>query len=193
MDTTVLVALITGAVTALSTLGATALAAYRAARTERWRAEHALEVERTRHLFDRERRRDQELRSRFDDARRAVLRLGMSVRVVTHIRAEGPPRPGDEELGDLLRQARADSLDAVVAVERLRGVLPEGRRGPVDELRDATDRAFNHVQARTGQVGDALRIQKALDAGLRTVGESLFPVGERGAARADPTRRPEPG
>lgn len=153
MDSTVLVALITGIVTAVSTLGATALAAYRAEAVERWRAEHALKREREWRERERVRARAGEVRTRLEEVRRAVLQLDISMRHIAQLRVHGPPKQGDDDLPEQVRQARTHLYEAVVAVERMRDVLPADRQGPVDELREAVDRVFSHVQARAGRGG----------------------------------------
>lgn len=181
MEPNTLLTLVVGAVTALGTLGGSAVTAYWAFRNQRWREEFRAQEERLRRQEARTERRASEARSRFDEARRAVLQLGMTARVVAHVRTAGPPQSGDGDLAELMRQARSDCLEAAVAVERLRGVLPSDSRGHVDALREATDRAFSQVQTGAGQVEEAVRVQRALGSDLRALEELLFPVpGEAG-------------
>ena len=164
MDTTVLVALITGLITAASTLGATALTAYRNAKVERWRAEHTLARERERREYERDRTRAREVRDRLEAVRGSVLRLDLSMRYIAQIRAHGPPRQGGNDLPEQVRQARTHLYEAVIAVERMRDVLPADRQDRVDGLRDAVDQVFSHVQARTGRSAD--QVHRRLTAGL---------------------------
>lgn len=171
MDTTVLVALITGLITAISTLGATALAAYRAEKVERWRAEHTLERERERREYERGRTRVREVRARLEEVRSSVLRLDISMRHIAQIRVHGPPKQGGNDLAEQVRQARTHIYEAVIAVERMRDVLPPDRQDRVDELRDAVDRVFNHVQVRTGRSAD--QVHRSLTAGLRGLAEAV--------------------
>lgn len=128
MDTTVLVALITGLITAASTLGATALTAYRNAKVERWRAEHTLARERERREYERDRTRAREVRDRLEAVRGSVLRLDLSMRYIAQIRAHGPPKQGGNDLPEQVRQARTHLYEAVIAVERMRDVLPPTAR-----------------------------------------------------------------
>lgn len=185
MELSTLSTLVVGAVTALGTLGGSAVTAYWAFRNQRWREEFRADQERLKRQEARAERSAHEARSRFDEARRAVLQLGMTTRVVAHVRNAGPPQSGDGDLAELMRQARSDCLEAAVAVERLRGVLPSDSRGHVDTLRQATDRAFTQVQTGTGQVEEAVRVQRVLGNDLRTLEELLFPVPEE-AGQGDP-------
>lgn len=171
MDTTVLVALITGLITAASTLGATALTAYRNAKVERWRAEHTLERERERREYERNRTRTREARDRLEAVRGSVLRLDLSMRYIAQIRAHGPPRQGGNDLPEQVRQARTHLYEAVIAVERMRDVLPPDRQDRVDDLRDAVDQVFHHVQARTGRSTEP--VHRKLMAGLRALAASV--------------------
>lgn len=189
MDTTVLVALITGVVTALSTLGATALAAHRAETVERWRTQYALNRERERREYERDRAREREVRVRLDDVRRAVLRLDISMRHIAQLRAHGPPKEGGNDLPEQVREARKHLYEAVVAVERMRDVLPSGRQGPVDDLREAVDRVLNHVQARPGSAGAVEPVHRDLTVGLRELAEAV-PVGEGEGEAGDAVEPP---
>lgn len=171
MDTTVLVALITGVVTAISTLGATALAGHRAEKVERWRAEHTLERERERREYEYGRTRAREVRARLEEVRSSVLRLDLSMRHIAQIRVHGPPKQGGNDLTDQVRQARTHIYEAVIAVERMRDVLPPDRQDRIDDLRDAVDQVFNHVQARTGRSAD--QAHRNLTSGLRALAAAV--------------------
>ena len=179
MDPTVLVALITGVVTAVSTLGGTALAAHRAEMVERWRAEYALEREREQREDERDRSWGREVRTRLDDVRRAVLQLDIGMRHIAQLRAHGPPKQGGNDLPEQVRQARDHLYEAVVAVERVRDVLPPDRQEPVDDLREAVDQALNHLQVGDGPGGEVERAHEHLTVGLRRLAEA-FPAGAAG-------------
>ena len=171
MDTTVLVALVTGLITAISTLGATALTAYRSEKVERWRAEHTLQRERERRAYEQLRTREREVRTRLEEVRSSVLRLDISMRHIAQIRVQGPPKAGGNDLTEQVRQARTHIYEAVIAVERMRDVLPPDRQDRVDELRDSVDQVFHHVQARTGRSPD--QVHRNLTAGLRALAEAV--------------------
>ncbi|MER6626546.1 hypothetical protein, partial [Streptomyces sp. NPDC000931] len=168
-DSTVLVALITGVITAVSTLGATALSGNRAAQVERWRAEHALERERELRDHERGLAREREVRTRLEEVRGSVLRLDIGMRSIAQIRLHGPSRQGGDDLSELVRQARTDVFEAVIAVERMRDVLSPDGQDRVDDLRDAVDEALNHVQARTDR--SAEQVHRDLASGLRALAE----------------------
>jgi hypothetical protein len=177
VDTTVLVALVTGIITAISTLGATALSGYRTEKLERWRAEHALERERESREYEHGQARVQQARVRLEEVRSSVLRLDLSMRQIAQIRVHGPPKQGGNDLAELVRKARPHIYEAVIAVERMRDVLPPDRQDRIDELRDAVDQVFNHVQARTGRGAD--QVHRKLTSGLRALA-AVVPV-ERSA------------
>lgn len=171
MDTTVLVALVTGIITAISTLGATALTAYRSEKVERWRAEHNLERERERREYEQGQMRVREVRARLEEVRSSVLRLGISMRHIAQTRVQGPPRAGGNDLAEQVHQARTHIYEAVIAVERMRDVLPPDRQDRVDALRDAVDQVFHHLQARTGRGAD--QVHRNLRSGLRALTEAV--------------------
>lgn len=177
MDPAALVALITGIVTAAGTLGATALAANRAAAVERWRAEHNLRVERERREHERRRARSREVRRRMDEVRRSVLQLDLSMRHIAQLRRHGPPGQGGNDLAEQVRQARSHVFEAVIAVERVRDVVPPEHQETVDGLRKAVDRALGHVQVRTNRSGGAEQVHQALATGLRSLAEALPETG----------------
>ncbi|RKS08221.1 hypothetical protein DFP74_3916 [Nocardiopsis sp. Huas11] len=168
----VLVAAVTGA----SALGASFLTGFWTYRTARWRGRHEGRLERDRRRFEQEQERTRDVRDRFDQAARAVLQLGVTVRVLAHVRASGAHGGADAELAELLRQARQDAVEAGVAVERLRSVVRPRDRALTEELREAADQAFIHGQTATGPVEEAARVQRELDARLRRIEETLFPV-----------------
>lgn len=171
MDPTVLVALITGVVTATSTLGATALAAWRAETVERWRAEHNLDLERERRANERERARVREVRQRLEDVRHGVHRLDQSMRQIGALRRLGPPGEGGNDLAEEVRECRGHLYEAVIAVERVRDLVPTSEQEGVDRLRDAVDRTLGHVQARPDPDGGAEPVHRELMEGLRELAE----------------------
>ena len=171
MDPTVLVALITGVVTATSTLGATALAAWRAETVERWRAEHTLRVERERRANERERSRVREVRQRLEDVRHGVHRLDQSMRQIGELRRLGPPGQGGNDLVEEVRTCRGHMYEAVIAVERVRDLLPTSDQEAVDRLREAVDQALGHVQVRPDPGGGAESVHRDLVEGLRELAE----------------------
>lgn len=171
MDSTVLVALITGVVTATSTLGATALAAWRAETVERWRAEHTLRVERERRANERERSRVREVRQRLEDVRHGVHRLDQSMRQIGELRRLGPPGEGGNDLVEEVRTCRGHMYEAVIAVERVRDLLPTSDQEAVDRLREAVDRTLGHVQVRPDPGEGAESVHRDLVEGLRELAE----------------------
>ncbi|NYJ37833.1 hypothetical protein HNR10_005714 [Nocardiopsis aegyptia] len=168
----VLVAVVTG----VSALGASFLTGFWTYRTARWRGRHERRLEEDRRRFQQAQERTLDVRDRFDQAARAVLQLGVTVRVVAHVRSSGAHGGAEAELAELLRQARQDAVEAGVAVERLRGVVPPRDRVLTEELREAADQAFIHGQTATGPVAEAARVQRELDARLRRIEETLFPA-----------------
>jgi hypothetical protein len=168
----VLVALVTGA----SALGASFLTGFWTYRTAQWRGRHEQRLEEDRRRFEQEDELTRQVRDRFERAGRAVLQLGVTVRVVAHVRASGAHGGANAELAVLLRQARRDAVEAGVAVERLRAVVRPQDRTLVEDLREAADRAFIHGQTATGPVEEAARVQRELDSRLRQIEETLFPV-----------------
>lgn len=168
----VLVALVTG----VSALGASFLTGFWTYRTAQWRGRHEQRLEEDRRRFAQEEEFTRQARDRFEQAGRSVLQLGVTVRVLAHVRASGAHGGADAERAVLLRQARQDAVEAGVAVERLRGVVRPQDRGLVEELREATDRAFIHGQTATGPAAEAARVQRELDSRLRQIEETLFPV-----------------
>jgi hypothetical protein len=168
----VLVALVTGA----SALGASFLTGFWTYRTAQWRGRHEQRLEEDRRRFEQEDELTRQVRDRFERAGRSVLQLGVTVRVVAHVRASGAHGGANAELAVLLRQARRDAVEAGVAVERLRAVVRPQDRTLVEDLREAADRAFIHGQTATGPVEEAARVQRELDSRLRQIEETLFPV-----------------
>lgn len=169
-DPTVLVALVTGATTAISTITASALTSRRSLKAEDARAGHALDTERARWEREDTRKEREEADDLVTAVTESVLRFGMTARWARHIQLAGPSRPGREGLADL--QLPEDALRAVAAVERLRSTLPEQERAAAEELRDEIDRVFDLVTSGRGEGGPA-ELKKGLDARLRRLTDTL--------------------
>ncbi|MCO6003866.1 hypothetical protein NE236_02635 [Actinoallomurus purpureus] len=172
MPDTALVALFTGASTAIAALvgvGSQLLGESRRARHELERVRDARDAERAAE-------REQRLRRGTDRVRAAVLRLAVTVRVCADIRRDQHARLHERDLIDMLGQARDHYYRANVRIEALRALVGGSAEAvaAIEGLLSAVTEAYEHVRSASSEQADPELVEKRIRSELRRVSEAVL-------------------
>ncbi|MFC5835812.1 hypothetical protein [Nonomuraea insulae] len=172
MNPTALVALITGASTAL---GAT-LTAIWALLNERMKAKDERLRKQDERLAEAADNRRRELGEVYDAAQSSALKLALTARLALEMRRDANVRLDNEDLPGQLRQARADYQAARVAIAKLWAVCAEEKqRQAIDDVKAVSDEIFGHAISSGSRTVDPKIVEDRIQSSLRGLTLAVFP------------------